>query len=93
MFHRLSRLHVFGHIHEDYGVQTNGSSLLANASTCNFRYRVVNPPLVFDVYRDDNTYMVLMPPSKAGESSEPQESTFTSGEQVAAGGGGGGGKK
>eukprot|EP01064_Diplonema_japonicum_P020110 TRINITY_DN2915_c0_g1_i1.p1 TRINITY_DN2915_c0_g1~~TRINITY_DN2915_c0_g1_i1.p1 ORF type:complete len:285 (+),score=32.37 TRINITY_DN2915_c0_g1_i1:86-940(+) len=42
-------LHVFGHVHEGYGVTTNGKTLFANASTCNFRYKPKNPPLVFDV--------------------------------------------
>ncbi len=42
-------LHVFGHIHEGYGVTTNGKTLFANASTCNLAYRPLNPALVFDL--------------------------------------------
>lgn len=53
------RLHIFGHIHEGYGVYTDsvsstpstlttGSSdcLYVNASTCNERYRPINAPIV-----------------------------------------------
>jgi hypothetical protein len=45
------KLHVFGHIHEDYGVSTNGTTVFANASNCNIRYdrHNLNAPLVFDV--------------------------------------------
>lgn len=45
------RLHVFGHIHEGYGVNVAapGAPLFANASICDERYRPVNPPLVIDL--------------------------------------------
>ncbi len=42
------RLHCFGHIHEGYGVYTEGETTFVNASTCDMRYRAVNPPVVFD---------------------------------------------
>lgn len=45
------KLHVFGHIHESYGVDTDGTTVYANASTCTFRYRPTNPALVFDIPR------------------------------------------
>lgn len=38
-----------GHIHEGYGAESDGVTLFLNASTCNLRYRPVQPPLVFDV--------------------------------------------
>ncbi|RZF43641.1 hypothetical protein LSTR_LSTR009238 [Laodelphax striatellus] len=41
--------HVFGHIHEGYGVTSDGQTIYVNASTCNVKYVAVNPPIVFDV--------------------------------------------
>ncbi|XP_039287782.1 UPF0046 protein C25E10.12 [Nilaparvata lugens] len=43
------RYHVFGHIHEGYGVTSDGHTIYVNASTCNVKYAAVNPPIVFDV--------------------------------------------
>lgn len=40
--------HIFGHIHEGYGVTTDGHTQFINASTCNLRYQPINPPIVFD---------------------------------------------
>ena len=42
-------LHLFGHIHEAFGVERHGEVLYANASTCDLDYRATHPPLVFDV--------------------------------------------
>ena len=42
-------MHIFGHIHEGYGVTTNGHTTFVNASTCTLQYRPSNPPLVFDL--------------------------------------------
>ncbi len=42
-------LHVFGHIHEGYGVTANAHTLFVNASTCTRRYEATNPPIVVDV--------------------------------------------
>lgn len=39
-------LHLFGHIHEGYGVDPRGR--WANVSVCDRNYRPVNPPLVID---------------------------------------------
>jgi Icc-related predicted phosphoesterase len=41
-------LHVFGHIHESYGVVQEEERLSVNACTCDLRYRPVNPPVVVD---------------------------------------------
>ena len=41
--------HVFGHIHEGYGISYDGTTKYFNASTCTFRYKPTNPPLVFDL--------------------------------------------
>lgn len=43
------RAHVFGHIHEDYGVQGQDGTVFINASLCDGRYRPVNAPIVVDV--------------------------------------------
>lgn len=41
-------VHLFGHIHEGYGV-LNDQTTFINASTCNLSYKPLNPPLVFDL--------------------------------------------
>lgn len=43
------RLVVCGHIHEGYGLYQLGKTLVANASTCNSKYQLVNPPIVVDM--------------------------------------------
>lgn len=43
------KYHVFGHIHEGYGITTDGTTVYVNASTCNYFYRPLNPPIVFDL--------------------------------------------
>ena len=43
------RYHLFGHIHEGYGVTQLETTLYGNASACDLRYRPINPPLVFDI--------------------------------------------
>lgn len=43
------RVHIFGHIHEGYGADTNGETLFVNSSTCTFSYRPTNPPIVIDI--------------------------------------------
>lgn len=42
------KFHVFGHIHEGYGVTSDGSTTFINASTCTRRYLPTNAPIVFD---------------------------------------------
>ncbi|KNC86614.1 hypothetical protein SARC_01243 [Sphaeroforma arctica JP610] len=41
--------HLFGHVHEGYGMWSDGTTVFANASTCNHRYQVANAPIVFDL--------------------------------------------
>jgi len=43
------KYHVYGHIHEGYGVRSDGKILFINASTCDTNYLPCNPPVVFDV--------------------------------------------
>ena len=42
------RLHVFGHIHEGYGVAKSGGTVFVNACNCDVRYRAVNAPVVVE---------------------------------------------
>jgi len=41
------KLHVFGHIHEGYGMYTNGKTTFVNAATVGPGYKPINPPVVF----------------------------------------------
>lgn len=43
------KYHVFGHIHEGYGITSDGAIIYVNASTCDINYLPNNPPIVFDV--------------------------------------------
>lgn len=43
------KIHLFGHIHEGYGISYDGTTQYINASTCTYQYRPVNPPIVFDL--------------------------------------------
>jgi Icc-related predicted phosphoesterase len=43
------RLHLFGHIHEGYGVQEVGGTTFGNGAICDLRYVPRNLPLVFEV--------------------------------------------
>ncbi|XP_077999225.1 metallophosphoesterase MPPED2-like [Glandiceps talaboti] len=47
------KYHVFGHIHEAYGMTTDGYTTYINASTCTLRYRPTNPPIIFDLPTPD----------------------------------------
>lgn len=45
--------HVFGHIHEGYGVtrEPHVDTTFINASTCTLRYKPVNKPILFRIKR------------------------------------------
>ena len=43
------RFHIFGHIHEGYGLWEEEGVTYLNASNCNFDYEPVNPPMVIDL--------------------------------------------
>ncbi|XP_074447088.1 metallophosphoesterase domain-containing protein 1 isoform X2 [Larus michahellis] len=49
------RLHVFGHIHEGYGVMADGTTTYVNASVCTVNYQPLNPPIVIDLPTPRNT--------------------------------------
>lgn len=42
------KLHIFGHIHEAYGITTNEHTKFVNASSCNLGYQPINQPVVID---------------------------------------------
>ncbi|VDI17020.1 Hypothetical predicted protein [Mytilus galloprovincialis] len=43
------KYHLFGHIHEGYGLTTDGETMFINASSCTKGYKLCNPPIIFDV--------------------------------------------
>lgn len=43
-------VHIFGHIHEGYGIVKQGATTFVNASTCTFSYQPINQPIILDVY-------------------------------------------
>lgn len=43
-------LHVFGHIHESYGQEESGGTKFGNAAICDLSYKVVNKPLVYEIF-------------------------------------------
>lgn len=43
------KYNIFGHVHESYGVSSDGKIIYINASTCNIEYLPSNPPIVFDI--------------------------------------------
>jgi len=43
------RVHVFGHIHDSYGVAYEGSRIMVNASICDESYRPIHRPIVVDI--------------------------------------------
>jgi len=46
-------VHVFGHIHEAYGIQQVENTIHINASTLNYHYKVQNPPIYIDFLRQE----------------------------------------
>jgi len=43
------KLHVFGHIHEGYGMIEKNGVIHINASICTLRYEPINKPVVIDI--------------------------------------------
>lgn len=43
-------VHIFGHVHEGYGVSSDSNTTFINASSCTLQYQCINPPIVFDLY-------------------------------------------
>jgi Icc-related predicted phosphoesterase len=42
------RYHIYGHIHEGYGLTQEGATTCVNASNCDFGYKPIQPPVVID---------------------------------------------
>ncbi|GFO30081.1 metallophosphoesterase mpped2 [Plakobranchus ocellatus] len=42
------KYHLYGHIHEAYGITTDGHTTFINGSNCTLRYKPQNKPVVFD---------------------------------------------
>ncbi len=42
-------VHIFGHIHEGYGVSSSGETAFINASSYNHNYQTINLPLIFEI--------------------------------------------
>lgn len=42
-------LHIFGHIHEDPGITTEGRTRCINAASCDLDYKPTQPPIVVDL--------------------------------------------
>ncbi|EPQ11955.1 Metallophosphoesterase MPPED2 [Myotis brandtii] len=49
------KLHVFGGIHEGYGIMTDGYTTYINASTCTVSFQPTNPPIIFDLPNPQNS--------------------------------------
>eukprot|EP01120_Amphizonella_sp_Union-15-10_P010535 TRINITY_DN4235_c1_g1_i1.p1 TRINITY_DN4235_c1_g1~~TRINITY_DN4235_c1_g1_i1.p1 ORF type:complete len:281 (-),score=42.73 TRINITY_DN4235_c1_g1_i1:33-875(-) len=43
-------VHIFGHIHEGYGVTEDKHTVYINASNCTYFYKCKNNPIVFDLF-------------------------------------------
>ena len=43
------KYHIFGHIHEGYGITTDGATNYINASSVNIQYSQVHQPIIFDL--------------------------------------------
>lgn len=57
------RLHVFGHIHEDHGVWSDGTTVYVNASNVALNYQTGDGPyIVLDVPKNPNEPVVLVEP-------------------------------
>lgn len=47
------KYHIYGHIHEGYGVRSDGKTVFVNASTCDLAFSPKNKPIVFDIALPD----------------------------------------
>ena len=48
--HRIKpKIHIFGHIHDGYGLYQDSHTRFVNASICNEKYECVNEPVILDL--------------------------------------------
>jgi len=52
-------VHIFGHIHSNYGHIKGENTLYINGSTLNERYHVTNRPIVIDVDKENKTVNIV----------------------------------
>ena len=52
-------VHIFGHIHGEYGIKVENEITFINASTVNERYNVVNKPIVIDVDKENRLVEIV----------------------------------
>jgi Icc-related predicted phosphoesterase len=60
-------VHVFGHIHEAYGVAEDNGIQFVNASTCNGRYDPINEPILITLAREAGSWVVRYCGPASGE--------------------------
>lgn len=63
----VPKFHVFGHVHEGYGISSDGTTTYINASICTHNYKTTNAPVVFDIPKKTNaadTYATLLAMAK-----------------------------
>lgn len=48
-FLKQLKVHIFGHIHEGYGIRKKEGVISANVSTCTEKYKPTNPPVIIDL--------------------------------------------
>jgi len=56
------RVHIFGHIHEGYGISSDGTTLFVNPSSVTKQYRPCNPCIVLDVPHDITQPPIVVQP-------------------------------
>jgi len=44
------KVHIFGHIHEAYGIEVHDDVKYINASVLNLNYEFTNPPIEFELF-------------------------------------------
>lgn len=49
VFRIKPKVHIFGHIHEGYGVEEHDGIRFVNASSCDENYKPVNEPIIIDL--------------------------------------------
>jgi Icc-related predicted phosphoesterase len=52
-------VHIFGHVHGEYGVKVEDGITFINASTLNERYKVTNKPIVIDVDKENRLVEIV----------------------------------
>lgn len=56
---RKPKLHLFGHIHEDYGVEWDADTIYSNSSAIDPYSKTVNEPIVFEINENTKEITVL----------------------------------